>query len=171
MARSRLATYTFLTKHADKGRDGCKIDKIFIHHMAGDFTVRHCDSIFMTSAASAHYAVNGKEIGCYVDEADTAWHCGNWDYNLRSIGIELANDKGSSGRWHVSDETIETAIRLTADICLRNGIKRLNYTGDLSGNLCMHCWLTETECPGPYLKSKFGYIASEVNKLLTPADI
>jgi hypothetical protein len=66
----------------------------------------------------------------------------------------------------VPDKTIETAIQLVADICKRNGIKKLNYTGDLSGNLCMHCWVASTACPGPYLKSKFKYIASEVNKLL-----
>ncbi|MBR2706403.1 MAG: N-acetylmuramoyl-L-alanine amidase [Mogibacterium sp.] len=66
----------------------------------------------------------------------------------------------------MSDKTIETAIQLVADICKRNGIKKLNYTGDLSGNLCMHCWVCSTACPGTYLKSKFRYIASEVNKLL-----
>ena len=81
--------------------------------------------------------------------------------------IELANDRGASGDWHVSDKTIETAITLIADICKRNGINKLNYTGDLSGNLCMHCWVCSTACPGPYLKKKFSYIAKEVNKILT----
>ncbi len=30
----------------------------------------------------------------------------------------------------------------------------------------MHCYFKSTLCPGPYLKSKFPYIASEVNKRL-----
>ena len=167
MGRSKLTTYTSLTNHMDRGRQGKKIDKIFIHHMAGNLTVQQCGNVFKTNAASAHYGVNGKNIGCYVDENDTAWHCGNWGYNLRSIGIELANDQGASGKWHVSDKTIETAIQLVADICRRNGIKKLNYTGDLSGNLCMHCWVCSTACPRTYLKSKFRYIASEVNKILS----
>lgn len=166
MSKSSLATYTDITSHKSKGRGGKKIDKIFLHHMAGNLTVKQCGNVFKTREASAHYGVNGKNIGCYVDESDTAWHCGNYKYNQRSIGIELANDQGASGKWHVSNNTIETAIQLIADICKRNGIKRLNYTGDLKGNLCMHCWVASTACPGPYLKSKFQFIADEVNKLL-----
>lgn len=106
--------------------------------MAGNLTLKQCGNVFHQHQASAHYGVNGRNIGCYIDEKDTAWHCGNFKYNQKSIGIELANDQGASGRWHVSDKTIDTAITLITDICKRNGIKKLNYTGDLSGNLCMH---------------------------------
>ena len=166
MSRSSLVTYTDLTGNRSKGRGGKKIDKIFVHHMAGNLSVKQCGNVFRTREASAHYGVNGKNIGCYVDESNTAWHCGNWGYNQRSIGIELANDQGASGNWHVSDKTIDTCIKLIADICKRNGIKEIKYTGDLSGNLCMHCWVSSTACPGTYLKTKFKYIASEVNKLL-----
>ncbi len=52
------------------------------------------------------------------------------------------------------------------DICQRNGIEKLNYTGDTSGNLTMHKWFSATNCPGPYLESKFADIANEVNKRL-----
>lgn len=166
MSNSSLTTYTSITSHKSSGRGGKKIDKIFVHHMAGNLTVQQCGNVFKNAQASAHYGVNGANIGRYVDESDTAWHCGNFSYNQRSIGIELANDRGASGSWHVSDKTIETAITLIADICKRNGIKKLNYTGDLSGNLCMHCWVSSTACPGPYMKTKFKYIADQVNKIL-----
>ena len=171
MSRSALTTYVSITKHKSTGRGSKKIDKIFVHHMAGNLTVQQCGSVFHSAQASAHYGVNGKNVGCYVNEEDTAWHCGNFSYNQRSIGIELANDRGASGNWHVSDKTIETAITLIADICKRNGIEKLNYTGDLSGNLCMHCWICSTACPGPYLKKKFSYIAKEVNKILTGQNV
>lgn len=164
MSNSSLVTYKHICKHYDKGRGGNKITKIFVHHMAGNLTVKQCGNVFDNRQASAHYGVNGTAIGLYVNEADTAWHCGNWPYNLRSIGIELANDGGAN--WHVSDTTIATAIKLIADICKRNGIKKLNYTGDMSGNLCMHKWVCSTSCPGPYLATRFSYIASQVNKLL-----
>ena len=167
MSNSKLVTYKALTNNMTKGRGGKKIDKIFVHHMAGNLTVKQCGNVFRSRAASAHYGVNGKNIGQYVDESDTAWHCGNFKYNQRSIGIELANDQGASGKWHVSDKTIETAIKLISDICKRNGIKKLNYTGNLKGNLCMHCWVASTACPGSYLKTKFKYIADEVNKILS----
>lgn len=164
MSNSSLVTYKHICRHYDKGREGRKISKIFVHHMAGNLTVKQCGNVFDNRPASAHYGVNGKAIGLYVNEGDTAWHCGNWGWNTRSIGIELANDGGAN--WHVSDTTIATAIKLIADICQRNGIKKLNYTGDMNGNLCMHKWVCSTSCPGPYLSTRFNYIAKEVNKIL-----
>ena len=171
MAISEMTTYTSLTDHMDEGRGGKKIDKIFIHHAAGFYTMEEMADLFKTRAASAHYGVKEKEIGCFVDESNTAWHCYSDEYNPRSIGIELVNDQKAEGNWHVSDVTLETGIKLTADICRRNGIEKLVYTGDLSGNLCMHCWTRDTECPGGYLKGKFEYIAAEVNKLLGYEDV
>jgi len=166
MSKSSLVTYTKMVSNMNTGRGGKKIDKIFLHHMAGNLTVKQCGNVFSSREASAHYGIQGKNIGQYVDEANTAWHCGNWGYNQRSIGIELANDGGAAQNWHVSDQTIATAIELITDICKRNGIKKLNFTGDLNGNLCMHCYCAATACPGGYLKSKFKYIADQVNKKL-----
>ena len=53
------------------------------------------------------------------------------------------------------------------DICQRNNIPVINYTGDARGNLTMHSFFSATACPGPYLKSKFPYIADEINKRLS----
>lgn len=170
MSNSKLDTYTLLSPNMSQGRQGKKIDKIFVHHMAGDMTIKSCGQWFYrtSTAASSHYGIDSKgNIGQYVLEENTAWHCSNWAYNLRSIGIELANDGGASTGWHVSDKAIASCIKLLVDICKRNGIKKLNYTGDLSGNLCMHRWTADTDCPGKYLKGKFKYIATEVNKQLT----
>jgi len=167
MSNSSLVTYKNLVPNMSKGRQRRKIDKIFVHHMAGNLSLATCASVFRNNPASSHYGIDSKgKIGQYVLEENTAWHCGNWSYNLRSIGIECANDGGAKTKWHVSDKTIKSLIKLLADICKRNGIKKLNYTGDLKGNLCMHCWTMATACPGGYLKTKFKYIAREVNKLL-----
>lgn len=110
MSNSSLVTYKKIVSNKDPGRGGKKIDKIFVHHMAGNLTVQQCGSVFSSRQASAHYGVNGKNIGQYVDEADTAWHCGNYSYNQRSIGIELANDSGASNNWHVADATIKQPL-------------------------------------------------------------
>ncbi len=166
MSNSSLVTYKYLVSSKNNGRGGKKIEKIFVHHMAGNLTVKQCGNVFKNRAASAHYGVNGSQIGQYVDEANTAWHCGNFNWNQRSIGIELANDGGAKTNWHVADSTIETAIKLIADICKRNGISKLVYTGDMSGNLCMHKWVASTSCPGAYLSKQFKRIAEGVNKLL-----
>lgn len=167
MSNSSLVTYKHIVANKTIGRGGNKIEKIFVHHMAGNLTVKQCGSVFDNRQASAHYGVNGFAIGQYVDEKDTAWHCGNFKWNQRSIGIELANDGGAGTNWHVSDKTIDTAVKLIVDICKRNGIKKLNYTGDMSGNLCMHRWVASTSCPATYLASQFKKIANAVNKKLT----
>lgn len=172
MSNSSLVNYKALTKHfgyptGKTGRGGKKIDKIFVHHMAGILTVEQCGNVFKTREASAHYGIDGKgRVGQYVLEENAAWHCANKEYNQRSIGIELANDGGAKTNWHVSDKAIAKCIDLIVDICKRNGIKKINYTGNLNGNLCMHCWTASTSCPGGYLKTKFKYIAEQVNKKL-----
>ena len=61
---------------------------------------------------------------------------------------------------------MDALIALCVDICKRNGIARINFTGDDSGNLTMHRYYKATACPGTYLASKFSYIAEEVNKKL-----
>ena len=166
MSNSSLVTYKHIVKNKSNGRGGNTIKKIFVHHMAGNLTVKQCGSVFDNRQASAHYGVNGNAIGQYVDESDTAWHCGNFSWNQKSIGIELANDSGSKGNWHVSDATINTAIKLIADICRRNGITYLSFTGNMNGNLCMHKWVCSTSCPGPYLSTQFARIANGVNAIL-----
>ena len=172
MSQSSLVNVTMLTSHigypdGKTGRGGAKIDKIFVHHMAGILTAEQCGNVFKTREASAHYGIDNKgRVGQYVLEENTAWHCANKSYNQRSIGIELSNDAGASGNWHVSDKVIAKCIELIVDICKRNNIKTINYTGNLNGNLCMHTWLAATACPGPYLKTKFKYIAEQVNKKL-----
>lgn len=166
MSNSTLVTYRHIVRHRDSGRGKHRIQKIFVHHMAGVLTVKQCGNVFDNRPASAHYGVSGTAIGQYVDEKDTAWHCGNFSWNQKSIGIELANDSGAKGNWHVSDTTINTAIKLIADICRRNGIPKLVYTGDMNGNLCMHRWVCSTSCPGPYLATQFRRIEKGVNDIL-----
>ena len=166
MSNSSLVTYRHIVGHKSLGRGKHRIQKIFVHHMAGALSVQQCGRVFDTRQASAHYGVNGSAIGQYVDEKDTAWHCGNFSWNQKSIGIELANDAGAKGNWHVADSTINTAIKLIADICRRNGIPKLVYTGDMNGNLCMHRWVCSTSCPGPYLATQFRRIEKGVNDIL-----
>ena len=87
------------------------------------------------------------------------------DNDFRAVTIEVANDGGSPD-WHVSDKALAATIDLCADICQRNGIEKLNFAGDASGNLTLHNFFAYTLCPGPYLESKFQYIAEEVNERL-----
>ena len=165
MSNSKLVIYTKWSPNYDS-RQGTRITDITIHHMAGNLSVYQCGEVFQTREASAHYGIDGEgRIGQYVDEKYAAWANANSASNRRSVTIELANDQ-IGGDWHVSDTAINRCIELCVDICKRNGIKKLNYTGDTSGNLTRHNMFYATACPGPYLQSKFPYIANQVNACL-----
>ena len=166
MSNSKLVTYKRWSPNYSS-RYGNKITHIVIHHMAGCLTVQQCGAVFASRGrqASAHYGVRDGQIGQYVDEKYRAWTTSNRYIDRKAVTIEVSNSK-RGGNWPVSDKSLQTTIKLCADICKRNGIKKLNYTGDKKGNLHMHRWYASTACPGPYLAGKFKYIAQEVNKLL-----
>lgn len=165
MSKSSLTDVTILTNHYSS-RNGTKIDKITIHHMAGNLSVETCGNVFKNRQASANYGIGSDgRVGCYVLEENRAWSTANPSNDRRAINIELAND-GGSPEWHVSDNAINKCIDLCVDICKRNGISKLNYTGNTDGNLTRHNMFMSTTCPGLYLQSKFPYIAEEVNKRL-----
>lgn len=150
------------------------LTKITIHHAAMVCNARTIANCFVSKnrSASATYCVgnDGSIVQC-VKEADMPWTSSNSDNDNRAVTIEVANSS-RGGQWPVGDAAMESLIKLLVDICQRNpGIGRLNYTGDTSGNLTMHCWFSSTQCPGPYLKSKFQYIADEVNRRLDAANV
>jgi len=65
----------------------------------------------------------------------------------------------------VSDEAYKALIALCVDICQRNRIEELNFTGDANGNLTIHKMFSDqTECPGAYLEGKMREIARAVNE-------
>lgn len=172
---SPLVNHTRLCKDYSSGRyhkthnpDG-KIKKITIHHMAGNLTVEKCGDLFATSPrdVSSNYGIGTDgRVGLYVEEKNRPWTSSSAANDYQAVTIEVANDE-IGGDWHVSDKALTSLINLCADICKRNGIKKLNFTGDKSGNLTMHKYFVATACPGPYLSSKFKYIADEVNKILS----
>ena len=166
MSNSSLVNYTKISPHKNSPRNN-KIKKITIHHMAGNLSVETCGNVFQSREASSNYGIdsNGR-VGMYVEEKDRSWASSSPSNDNQAVTIEVANDGGASTNWHVSDKALAKLIDLCVDICKRNGIKQLNYTGDSSGNLTRHNMFAATSCPGPYLQSKFPYIASEVNKRL-----
>ena len=144
------------------------ITKIAIHHTAGVLTAAGIGSVFKSTSrqASCNYGIgNDNRIVLVVDEANRAWTTSSAWCDNRAVTIEVSNCQ-NGGNWLVSDRVLNTLIDLVTDICRRNGIKNCTYTGGKDGVLQMHRWYAQTSCPGPYLGSKFPYIAREVNKRL-----
>lgn len=167
MSNSSLVNYTKISPNRTSPRNH-KIDRITIHHMAGNLTVEQCGNVFAPSSrqASANYGIgNDGRVGMYVEEKDRSWCSSNSANDHRAVTIEVANS-ATGEPWPVSDKALNKLVDLCVDICKRNGIPKLVYTGDTSGNLTMHRWFAPTGCPGTYLASKFPWIAEQVNKRL-----
>lgn len=167
MSNSSLVNYTKISPNRTSPRNH-KIDRITIHHMAGNLTVEQCGNVFAPSSrqASANYGIgNDGRVGMYVEEKDRSWCSSNSANDHRAVTIEVANS-ATGEPWPVSDKALNKLVDLCVDICKRNGIPKLVYTGGTSGNLTMHRWFAPTGCPGTYLASKFPWIAEQVNKRL-----
>lgn len=167
MSDSALVVYTAISPNCNRPRNQ-PISKITVHHMAGNMTLESFGALVSRPSRqmSANYAIESSgRIGLFCHEADRSW-CSSSPWNdHRAVTIEVANDGGAPD-WHVSDAAYESLLNLCTDICRRNGIAELTYTGDKNGSLTMHCFYAATACPGPYLKSKFPDIAAKVTKRL-----
>ncbi len=166
---SGLIDYIYLSPNADFPRND-EIRKLTIHHMAGDLSLEGLGEAFShrDRRASANYAIDSSgRVALYVEEDNRAWTSGSRENDNQAVTIEVANDE-MGGDWHVSDEAYDTLIMLCTDICSRNGITKVCFTGNEEGNLTLHkMFSSETECPGPYLESRMADIASAVNRQLT----
>lgn len=167
MANSSLVDYIKISPNSTNPRRS-KIKKITIHHMAGNLSVEACGNVFSPASrqASANYGIGSDgRVGLYVEEKNRAWTSSSAENDNQAVTIEVANDV-VGGNWHVSDKALAKLIDLCVDICERNGIEKLVFTGDAKGNLTMHKYFANTTCPGAYLESKFPYISKEVNERL-----
>ena len=166
-SNSPLAGYVNLTdKHDDRTH---RIDRITLHHMDGVMTAQECCDYFCetTREVSANYCIGyDGSIALNVEEKYRPWTSSSEANDMRAVTIEVSNDEWDDDDRRVSDAALAALIDLCADICLRNGISELTYTGDAYGSLTVHKMFIETDCPGPYLTRKCGYIAEQVNKRL-----
>ena len=171
MSNSRLVVYTKLSPNCTKPRNK-PIDTVTIHCMGGNLSVETCGNIFapVEREASSNYGIdsNGR-IALYVDEANRSWCTSNSANDHRAVTIEVANTDAKAP-WPVSDKALAALIDLCTDICQRNGIKQLIWRPDKAnpGNMTVHRWYANKDCPGDYLYNRHGYIADEVNKRLNP---
>lgn len=173
---SPLVTYKKISPNKTTPRNHA-IDTITIHCMAGNLSIETCGELFAKSSrqASSNYGIGSDgRIALYVEEKDRSWCSSNKANDHRSVTIEIANDGGANTGWHVSDKAMSALIGLVADICKRNGIKKLVWSANKNDrinhkngcNMTVHRDFSAKDCPGDYLYGKHGYIADEVNKRL-----
>ncbi|MGI8586745.1 MAG: S-layer homology domain-containing protein [Chloroflexia bacterium] len=85
------------------GRQYGPLNFIVIHDTEGSY--QSAISWFQnpSSGVSAHFVTrsNDGDITQMVHNADTAYHAGNWDYNVRAIGVEHEGYQGQPG-WYTN---------------------------------------------------------------------
>lgn len=142
------------------------ISKITIHHYAGIATVENYEALAKQREESCQYLIDkDATITQWCHEKDRSWcSSSSWNDN-RAVTIEVSNSE-VGGDWPVSGKVYNKLIDLCVDICKRNGMTELVWTGDKNGSLTTHDMFAATACPGPYLKSRMPKIAAEVTKRL-----
>ena len=167
MSNSPLVNYTRISPNRNSPRNQ-PISKITVHHMAGNLSVETCGNVFAPSSrqASSNYGIGSDgRVGMYVEEKDRSWASSSAWNDHRAVTIEVANDQ-IGGNWHVSDAAWNTLVELCVDICRRNGMKSLVWTGGTDGSLTCHYMYASTNCPGPYLKGRMAELARTVTARL-----
>ena len=164
-----------------------KIDTIIIHCMAGTYDAKRCGQLFADPKrqASSHYGISSNgEIWQYVPEKYRAWTtggdktCNGWtgsNYDHRAITMEVSNTTlgNTNPAYQISPQAMTSIINICADICRRNGIKQLLWSGNpkLVGNaslqnMAVHRWFATKSCPGDFIYMCLPNIALAVNQQL-----
>ena len=184
MSNSKLVNYTKISPNRTSGRNH-KIDTITIHCVVGQCSVETLGNLFAnpSRSASSNYGVGyDGRIGMYVEEKDRSWCSSSSSNDNRAVTIEVASD--TYHPYAVKDAAYNSTIKLVADICKRNGIKKLLWFGGSGNNttdknrtlaytpkdgeavMTAHRWFANKACPGDYLYTRFDDIANKVNAIL-----
>lgn len=137
----------FISNSHTAGREGHDIDFFVLHHNAGvRQSTEEVGNFWEGSGTSAHYQVEADgTVGQLVHDRDTAYHAGDWNTNLRSIGIEHANITGPNADvpWDISDATIEYGGKLLGALCYGYDVGEPEW----GVNVFPHSRFSSTACP------------------------
>lgn len=151
-----LPNIEFTTATGNFSTERKPITQIIIHSTVG--SVQSAINRFgrIGSKVSAHYIIgNDGKLYQGLEEYYTAFHSGNWEVNLQSIGIECEWYPGLT----LSDKLYETAAKLVADICKFYGL------GVNRGVIKGHKEIVPTACPNAIDVDR---IVREAQKLVAP---
>lgn len=177
MSNSPLVNYTKLSPN-HSGTRTHSIDRITPHCVVGQCSVETLGSIFMDrkKEASCNYGIgtDGRVLLC-VDEKNRSWCSSSNANDQRAVTIECASD--TYAPYAMNSKVYNTLVKLCTDICKRNGKKKLLWFGSESKTLnyspksdemiiTVHRWFANKSCPGDWLYSRLGDLASKVTKNL-----
>lgn len=175
---SKLVSYTKLSPN-HSGQRTHSIDRITPHCVVGQLSCESICGCFTSPSrqASCNYGI-GKDgrISLCVEEKNRSWCSSSNANDQRAVTIECASDM--SEPYTMNNAVYNSLVRLCIDICKRNGKKNLLWLGskDKSLNyapksdemvLTVHRWFANKSCPGNWLYSRLGELATKVTTELS----
>lgn len=132
------------------------VQYLFPHITEGGFAGSVATLKNPSRQASAHYVIENETVAQLVLESDTAWHCGNWWYNQRSISYELVGTTANPP----SKATLDTCAGMMAEASRKyfDGAKLV-----LGENVMLHKMVSATSCPGT---TDISYLIAKANEIL-----
>lgn len=141
------------------------ISRITIHIARAIGDIHQLARLLNSSDKSYNYGIdNSGIVGLFVDESMWTKSSNSNDNDSRAVNIICMNDS-LEPNYSISWLCYNSLVNLCEDICRRNFIFTLTYTGDPStDSLTLHQQFNSaSKCPGPYLISKLQDIMNEVN--------
>ena len=174
---SSLVKYTSLSPN-HSGQRTHSIDRITPHCVVGQLTAEGICACFPKGReASCNYGIgkDGKVALC-VEEKNRSWCSSSAENDQRAVTIECASD--STAPYAFNTAVYNALIELCVDICKRNGKNKLLWLGDKNKTLnyapksgemvlTVHRWFANKSCPGDWMYSRMGDLATTVTKRLS----
>jgi hypothetical protein len=106
------------------GRPYGPLNQIIIHDTEGSYNSAINWFQNPNSGVSAHYVIRSSDgqITQMVREANTGYHAGNWDYNVRTVGIEHEGYMNQQG-WY-TEAMYQSSAALARNIADKYGMKK-----------------------------------------------
>lgn len=177
MSNSSLVSYTKISPNKNSPRNHA-IDRITPHCVVGQLSAESICGCFTSTSvkASCNYGIGADgRISLCVEEKDRSWCSSSFANDNRAVTIECASDKTSP--YAMTDAVYASLINLCVDICKRNGKSKLLWLGDKTKTLAynlksdemvltVHRWFANKSCPGDWLYSRMGDLATKVTARL-----
>ena len=177
MSNSSLVSYVKISPHTYGKRKGT-IQRISPHCVVGQCTVETLGNVFSGKRqCSSNYGI-GKDgrIAMYLGEDYVAETTSSYANDNLAVTIECASDMTAPYAFNAI--VYKRLIELCADICRRNGKKKLlwfaNKNTALSYKpssdemvLTVHRWFANKACPGDWLMARMSDLAKQVNAKLS----
>ncbi len=174
---SPLVSYKKLSGHHSGNRTHA-IDRITPHCVVGRTSVEGLGKWFrrFSVKASSNYGIGWDgRIALYVHERNRSWCSSDRENDQRAVTIECASDPEAP--YAMSDAVYRSLVNLCADICMRQGKRKLLWLEDKEVALSyipkedemlltVHRWFADKECPGEWLFSRLPELSDQVTRIL-----